>query len=105
MSNLTSEVPLGGAAVDLRPRHTDAPALLESSLGLLLVLGAAVLWGTTGTASMLIPEGTSIAPQTFGFFRLAIGAPLLICAVLLTSNVSWKSFEHRHLPLTALFGA
>ncbi len=105
MSDLAPEVPLGGTAVDLRPRHTAAPVLLDSSLGLMLVLGAATLWGTTGTASMLIPEGTSIAPQTFGFFRLIIGAPILICAVLLTSNVSWTSFERRHLPLTALFGA
>ncbi len=104
MSDLTPEVPLGGTAVGLRTHNGDAPVLPDSSLGLVLVLGAAALWGTMGTATKLLPDGMNLAPQTFGFFRLAIGAPVLICTVLLTSNGSWTSYERRHLPLTALFG-
>ena len=93
MSDLTPEVPLGGTAVGLRTHNGDAPVLPDSSLGLVLVLGAAALWGTMGTATKLSPDGMNHAPQTFGFFRLVTGAPILICAVLLTSNGSWTSYE------------
>ena len=35
MSDFAPEVPLSGTAVDLRPRHTDGPVLLDSSLGVI----------------------------------------------------------------------
>lgn len=57
-----------------------------------------------GTATTLVPQGIHIEPQTFGFFRLAIGAPVLLCAGLLVLQLNWSQFRRRHLALTVLFG-
>jgi DME family drug/metabolite transporter len=48
----------------------------ESKYGHWLVLAAAVLWGTTGTAQALAPH--SAAPATVGAARLAIGGLALL---------------------------
>ena len=48
--------------------------------GVWLVLAAAVLWGTTGTAQALAPTGAS--PLTVGAVRLAIGGLALLALAL-----------------------
>ena len=45
-----------------------------------LVLAAAVLWGTTGTAQALAPEGAT--PASIGAVRLAVGALALVAFAL-----------------------
>ena len=72
-------------------------------LGLACVVVAAVLWGTTGIASRLIPSDVPIHPHTFGFFRLAIGAPALLLGSLLLLG-SGGRLDRRHLPLMAVYG-
>jgi DME family drug/metabolite transporter len=49
-------------------------------VGRLLILAAAVLWGTTGTSQALAPVGAS--PTTVGALRLAIGAAALLALAL-----------------------
>jgi DME family drug/metabolite transporter len=63
--------------------------------GTLLILLAAVLWGTTGTSQALLPEG--VASLSIGAVRLAIGSLTLVSFILLTGGFhltpawSWKT--------------
>ncbi len=50
--------------------------MLRSNQGHLFILGAAMLFGTTGTAQAFAPEGMS--PAFTGALRLAIGGPVLL---------------------------
>jgi DME family drug/metabolite transporter len=61
-----------------KPFKTSARRTEQS--GAWLVLGAAALWGTTGTAQALAPEGAS--PLTVGAVRLAIGGLALLALAL-----------------------
>ena len=56
-------------------------------LGSGLVLAAAVLWGTTGTARALAPAGTS--PLSVGAVRIVIGAAALLAAARLRGGLRW----------------
>ena len=57
--------------------------------GIWLILFAAVLWGTTGTAQALGPETAS--PLAVGSLRLLTGAVVLIAlAIFTTSEPGWK---------------
>jgi len=49
---------------------------LRTKSGQMFVLAAAVLWGTTGTAQALAPEGAQ--PAAIGAMRLAIGGTALL---------------------------
>ncbi|HEX2051705.1 MAG TPA: DMT family transporter [Actinomycetota bacterium] len=66
--------------------------------GRALVLAAAVLWGTTGTAQAFAPRGAS--PVAVGAARMAVGAAILVAA-------AWTSggAPVRALPRAALAGA
>lgn len=57
--------------------------------GPLLVLGAATLWGTTGTAQALGPEG--ISPTTVSVVRMAGGATLVLYAMVRRRSVPLRS--------------
>jgi DME family drug/metabolite transporter len=63
---------VSGGAADPPARHAAATA----SRGVLAVLAAAVLFGTTGTAQALGPDGTT--PATVGAARLAVGGAALV---------------------------
>jgi DME family drug/metabolite transporter len=54
-------------------------------LGSGLVLAAAVLWGTTGTARALAPPGTS--PLSVGAVRILIGGAALLAAAHLRGGL------------------
>jgi DME family drug/metabolite transporter len=49
-------------------------------MGPLLIVLAAVTWGTTGATMKLIDAGSPVSPLLVGFFRVAIAAPLLCMA-------------------------
>jgi DME family drug/metabolite transporter len=49
-------------------------------MGPLLIVLAAVTWGTTGATMKLIDAGSPVSPLIVGFFRVAIAAPLLCLA-------------------------
>ncbi|OFW65489.1 MAG: hypothetical protein A2Z12_09410 [Actinobacteria bacterium RBG_16_68_21] len=57
--------------------------------GPILVVAAAVLWGTTGTAQALGPAG--ITPETVGAVRMAGGATLAIYAMVRGETVPVRS--------------
>jgi drug/metabolite transporter, DME family len=65
--------------------------------GPMLVLGAATLWGTTGTAQALGPDG--ITPVTVAAIRMAGGATLLAYAALRGITTPLRNL--RRLPLIA----
>lgn len=66
--------------------------------GPVLIVLAAVLWGTTGTAQALAPTGSS--PATLGAVRLAVGA-----GALLSLALSRRQLPDRHRwPLAATLG-
>lgn len=60
--------------------------------GSFLILLAAVLWGTTGTAQALAPEAAH--PIAIGATRLAVGGIFLIVIVLLKGK-----FDFNHMPM------
>ncbi len=55
-------------------RHPVDPA----AAGLILVVGAALLWGTVGVASKALYGIVEISPLVVGFYRLALAVPLLL---------------------------
>lgn len=70
------------------------------SASILLVLLAAVLWGTTGTAQSFAPEGTH--PVAFGAFRLCIGGAALLLFSMLQKNFSLSGWPLQSLIAAAL---
>ena len=71
----------------------------ESSHGTLLILLAAVLWGTTGTSQALAPHGAH--PLTVGALRLAVGGCALLLITLLRGQVTRGCFKHPKITLLA----
>jgi DME family drug/metabolite transporter len=67
--------------------------------GALLVLGAAILWGTTGTSQALAPEGAT--PAAIGTLRLVVGGLALLVYAAMRGALSGL----RRLPPRPLLGA
>lgn len=66
----------------------------------ILVLLAAILWGTTGTAQNFISGEAH--PLTIGAFRLMIGGFSLMLFVLLTKSIMFRSIRWRSTVLSAV---
>lgn len=66
----------------------------------LLILIAAVLWGTTGTAQALAPDDAH--PIAIGAARLAIGGSFLLILLLLSGTLSFKNWPIKATLLAAL---
>jgi len=49
-------------------------------MGLLLIVAAAMTWGTTGATMKLVAAGSPMSPLLVGFLRVAIAAPCLCLA-------------------------
>jgi DME family drug/metabolite transporter len=69
------------------------------SHGTLLILLAAVLWGTTGTSQALAPSGAH--PLTIGALRLAVGGGALLLSALLRGQITRSSFRKPGVTLLA----
>ncbi|GAA3127877.1 hypothetical protein GCM10010466_18340 [Planomonospora alba] len=67
----------------------------------LAVLGAAVLWGTAGTAGLLV---TGVAPVSVAAARLVVGGLVLAGAVTLTAGAAVRALPRRGLLLAAALG-
>jgi len=65
---------------------TDTVGRATARRGLMLVVFAAALWGTSGVATKTIYTLVDISPISVATFRLALGAPLLLAAFRLTSG-------------------
>ncbi len=55
-------------------------------MGLILICLAAVVWGTTGTTSMLIAQQATVSPLIIGFWRMVFALPIFWL---------WHSYNHR----------
>lgn len=69
------------------------------SQGILLIVVAAVLWGTTGTSQALAPSGAH--PLTVGALRLAIGGGALLLLALFRGQISRNCFRQPGATLLA----
>lgn len=70
-----------------------------------LVVAAAVLWGTTGTAQALGPPGAD--PLAVGAVRLVVGGLALAALALVSGSVgaARRRLDGRHLPVAATIAA
>jgi len=57
--------------------------------GLVLIALAAISWGTTGVTMTLLARGAAAEPLLVGFVRLAIAAPFLLGAALVSTR-DWR---------------
>ncbi|MGD7044973.1 EamA family transporter [Jeotgalibacillus proteolyticus] len=73
---------------------------MKGTISAVLVLLAAVLWGTTGTAQSFAPEGTH--PIVFGTIRLAIGGVFLLVYVRLKGKWTIQNWPFKTVFLAAL---
>jgi drug/metabolite transporter, DME family len=80
---------------------TDRVGRATARRGLMLVVLAAALWGTSGVATKTIYSLVDISPISVAAFRLALGAPLLLAAFLLTTGS--RSFRVAHADLAWMF--
>lgn len=69
--------------------------------GPLLILLAAVLWGTTGTSQALAPTGSS--PQEIGALRLLVGGGFLMLFSLSRDRTSFSNIPPIQVLLSGLF--
>lgn len=65
-----------------------------------LILIAAILWGTTGTAQALAPDNAH--PVAIGATRLAVGGVFLLVVVLLTGKLNIKNWPLKIVFLASL---
>ena len=61
---------------------------MQKQSSMLLILLAAMLWGTTGTSQAFAPEAAH--PIAIGAVRLAVGGLFLLSLVLLTGKLTLK---------------
>lgn len=73
---------------------------LKDKISPLLVLFAAILWGTTGTAQVFAPPNTH--PISFGAMRLAFGGATLLLFVLLQGKLTLKNWPLKEVIIAAL---
>lgn len=71
----------------------------SSSHGILLILLAAILWGTTGTSQALAPAGAH--PLTVGALRLAVGGGALLLLALVRGQITRSCFSNPGITLMA----
>jgi DME family drug/metabolite transporter len=80
-------------------------ARAASRHGLLLIVLAAVLWGTVGTAVKIIYGLATTNPLSIGFFRLAFSVPVLLAACWHTLGRKMFRITRRDLGIMLLMGA
>lgn len=67
--------------------------------GILLILLAAILWGTTGTSQALAPVGAH--PLTVGALRLAVGGGFLLLLALIRGKLTRNCLQQPGITLLA----
>lgn len=65
--------------------------MLKERKAIFLILFAALLWGTTGTAQTFAPAGAH--PVAIGAVRLAVGGFALLIFVLIQGNVNLRQWK------------
>lgn len=75
--------------------------ILSEKWAFLIVLSAAILWGTTGTAQTFIP--TTVDPFFVSMLRLAIGGIILLMVLGLMGKLKFADWPWKKTLLTAAF--
>lgn len=75
--------------------------ILSEKWAFLIVLSAAILWGTTGTAQTFIP--TTVDPFFVSMLRLAIGGIILLMVLGLMRKLKFADWPWKKTLLTAAF--
>lgn len=73
---------------------------MKQQLGPMLILTAAVLWGTTGTAQILAPD--SAHPVVIGAVRLAVGGLFLLIIVTIAGKLSLKKLPFKEICIASV---
>jgi len=68
--------------------------------GIFFIIGAAMLWGTTGTTQAFAPVGAS--PITVGAFRLIIGGTFLLLVAFAGRSFTSFRWDFRHIIIGVL---
>ncbi|SFG79105.1 drug/metabolite transporter, DME family [Desulfotomaculum arcticum] len=76
----------------------------EMAFGLLLIVIAAVFFGTTGTAATYLHSLYGVDPLTVGVWRVFFGAPFLFVASLLTTRETGLRIYRSHSIGFLIFG-
>lgn len=71
--------------------------------GILLILLAAILWGTTGVSARFINEIYPLSPLTIGAWRLLFASPILILISFLSKS-SKEPLKKEHLGIFLIYG-
>ena len=79
-------------------------ARAESRRGLLLIMLAAVMWGTVGVTTKTIYGLGPTNPLSIGFFRLALSLPILFAACWITQKRQMFNVARHDLGLMLLIG-
>ena len=76
----------------------------ESRNGLLLIMLAAVMWGTVGITTKTLYGLSATNPLSIGFFRLALSLPVLFAVCWATQKRQMFNVARRDLALMLLIG-
>ncbi len=79
-------------------------ARVQSRHGLLLIMLAAVLWGTVGVTTRALYSLSATTPLSIGFFRLALATPVLLPATWLLLGPKALHVYRRDLAVIGLLG-
>ncbi|NDY70854.1 EamA family transporter [Desulfobacter hydrogenophilus] len=71
--------------------------------GILLILSAAVLWGTTGTSQAFAPMGST--PMTIGALRLAVGGVFLFIIAIVRDKNFYRNISIKPVLAAGIFVA
>ncbi|QEM69287.1 EamA family transporter [Geobacter sp. FeAm09] len=85
--------------------HNSITRHAEARRGLLLVMLAAVLWGTVGVSSKTLYAISATTPLSIGFFRLALAVPVLLLACWFKLGRGMLRVTRRDFALMVLIGA
>lgn len=73
---------------------------MKTVIPYLLVLSAAVLWGTTGTAQIFLPQDAQ--PITIGASRLALGGFSLLFIMILMKKINFRTWPWKATIVAAI---
>lgn len=76
----------------------------NSQSGLLLIMFAAVTWGTVGITTKTLYSISATTPLSIGFFRVALSLPVLFAACWVTQKRQMFAVRGRDLLLMLLIG-
>lgn len=106
MSKFEADTMTTLAAPEIQPAHPTKQAKAKSyGNGLLLLVLAAILWGTVGVTSGIINRVQTTPAFTIGFLRLAFSSPFLLAIAFSTVRHNFFRLTKRDWLLVALMGS